>query len=493
VAIDHEIEQRIGARSFARLLGAWRPPEGRGLAAALADRIRLLVLDGRLPLHTRVPAERELADVLDVSRTTVAAAYESLRADGVLQSRRGSGSWTQLPRNSPGLRPQPFAPSSDQSMYDLAMCALPYPTDELRPMIAEATRDLDAHLAGLGYELDGVPELRAAIADRYTERGLPTTPDQILVTPGAQGALALIVAALTSPGDRVLVEHPTYPNALGAITNRGARPVPVPLVPSEDGSATWDLELGTAAVRDAAPRLMYLIPDCQNPTGAVLDSAGRERVVDLARRTSTPVIVDETLTELWFEEPPPPPVAAHGAVDSPLVLTIGSVSKPFWGGLRVGWIRTSAPMVRRLSAFRATTDLGSPVFEQLLTARLMTRVEETAAARRVELRAACARATERIAQLFPTWRVGRPRGGMCHWVDLGSPDSSRLVIAARRRDVLLAAGPRFGVDGAFERYLRVPFVLRPDRMDEALQRMAAAWAELDRVEPATEPGECSVA
>jgi DNA-binding transcriptional MocR family regulator len=150
-------------------------------------------------------------------------------------------------------------------------------------------------------------------------------------------------------------------------------------------------------------------------------------------------------------------------------------------------------MVRRLSTFRATIDLGSPVFEQVLTARLLADVEETAAARRAELRAARDRVAGRIATLFPTWRVGRPAGGMCHWVDLGSPDSSRLVTAARRRDVLLAAGPRFGLDGAFERYLRVPFVLRQDRMDEALDRIAVAWSEIDRIAPVVDPAECSVA
>ena len=99
-----DIDRRIGAHSFARLLGDWRPPGGRGLTAALADRVRLLVLDGRLPLQTRVPAERELATVLDVSRTTVAAAYETLREAGILHSRRGAGSWTQVPPGHRGQR-----------------------------------------------------------------------------------------------------------------------------------------------------------------------------------------------------------------------------------------------------------------------------------------------------------------------------------------------------------------------------------------------------
>ncbi|MGI5127319.1 PLP-dependent aminotransferase family protein [Pseudonocardia sp. CA-107938] len=493
MALDHQFDQRIGARSFARLLGEWRPQDGRGLATALAERVRLLVLDGRLPLQTRVPAERELAAVLDVSRTTVAAAYDALRDEEVLHSRRGAGSWTQLPGGALGSRVQPFAPSTDPDVFDLALAALPSPTDGMRATVAEAARDLDAHLCQPGYELHGVPELRTAIAARYTARGLPTTPDQVLVTTGAQGALSLIVTALTAPGDRVLVEHPSYPNALGAIARQGARPVPVPMVPGPDGTADWDLDLATAAVRDAAPKLAYLIPDHQNPTGAVLDAAGRERVVDLARRTSTPMIVDETLAELWLEEAPPPPVAAHGAVDSPLVLTIGSASKVFWGGLRVGWIRTSAPMVRRLATFRATIDLGCPLFEQLLAARLLADIETFAPARRAELRAARDRVAGRIAALFPSWRIGRPGGGLSHWVDLGSPDSSRLVTAARRRDVVLAAGPRFGLDGAFERFLRVPYVLRQDRMDEALDRIAVAWSEIDRTTPMADPADYSVA
>ncbi|MDN5861619.1 MAG: PLP-dependent aminotransferase family protein [Pseudonocardia sp.] len=493
MGFDPEFEQRMGAHSLARLLGEWRPRDGRGLATALADRVRLLVLDGRLPLHTRVPAERELASMLDVSRTTVAAAYDALRDDEVLHSRRGAGSWTQLPGRAGSAGPQPFAPTSDPALYDLAIAALSCPTEEMRAAATEAARDLDAHLCRPGYELEGIPVLRNAIADRYSARGLPTSPDQILVTTGAQGAISLIVSALTSPGDRVLVEHPSYPNALGAITRQAARPVPLPMAPGPFGTSGWDLDLATAAVRDAAPRLAYLIPEFQNPTGAVLDAAGRAQVVDLARRTGTPVVADETLAELWFDEAPPAPLAAHGGLDSPLVLTVGSASKIFWGGLRIGWIRTSAPMVRRLAAFRSTIDLGSSVYEQVLAAKLLAQIEVIAPQRRAQLRTARDHLTDQIDRLFPTWRAGRPPGGLSLWVDLGSPDSSRLVTAARRRDVLLAAGPRFGLDGAFERNLRVPFTLRPDRIDEALRRIGVAWSEIDRIGPVTDPAECSVA
>ncbi|WP_308282497.1 MocR-like transcription factor YczR [Pseudonocardia nigra] len=488
-----DLERRIGARSFARLLGDWRPPEGRGLADALADRIRLLVLDGRLPLQTRVPAERELAAALLVSRTTVAGAYDALRVAGVLRSRRGSGSWTQLPEHRGGGHLGPFAPLGDTSLFDLAHAALPAPSEQLRSSAAAALHDFDAHLGGHGYDLAGLPVLRAAIADRYTARGLPTGPDQVLVTAGAMNAITIALTALTGPGDRVLVEHPTYPNALQAIATRGARAVPVPMAPQVDGASAWDLELLTAAVRDAAPRLTYLIPDFQNPTGALLDAAGRERLVDLARRTGTPLVVDETLAELALDTSPVRPVAAHGAADSPLVLTVGSASKIFWGGLRVGWIRTSAPMVRRLAAARAPLDLGGPTLEHLVVARLLPEVEAVAATRRAELTAARDDLLTRLAAAFPGWRPARPCGGLSLWIDLDEPVSSRLTVAARRHDVLLAAGPRFGLDGAFERHLRLPYTLRPDRMAAALDRLARAWQDLDRAAPTTDVEPVAVA
>jgi DNA-binding transcriptional MocR family regulator len=475
-----DVERRIGARSFSRLLGDWRPPDGKRLAVALTDRIRLLVLDGRLPLQTRLPAERELAVALGVSRTTVATTYDLLRTAGVLRSRRGAGSWTQLPAGpATGGPPAPFSPHGDSSLYDLAHAALPAPPAPLRRAAAAAVQDLDALLAGHGYDLLGRPALRAAIADRYTARGLPTAPDQVIVTTGAINAISLVLTLLAGPGDRVLVEHPTYPNALGAVAIRGARAVPVPMAPGPEGTSRWDLDLLTSAVRDAAPRLAYVIPDFQNPTGELLGAADRERLVDLAHRTRTTLLIDETLADLALDGQREAPVAAHGGADSPLVLTVGSASKTFWGGLRVGWIRTSAAMVRRLAAVRAGADLGGPVLEQLVVAHLLREGDAVVATRRSELAAARDHLLERLARTFPDWHPSRPGGGLSLWVDLGRSVSSRLTGAARRRDVLLAAGPRFGLDGAFERYLRLPFTLRQDRMDAALDLLAVAWNELD--------------
>ena len=150
-------------------------------------------------------------------------------------------------------------------------------------------------------------------------------------------------------------------------------------------------------------------------------------------------------------------------------------------------------MVRRLAAVRASVDLGSPVLEQLVAARLMADVDVISAARRAELTAARDHLLGRLTEAFPRWRPSRPRGGLSLWVDLDEAVSSRLTVAARRYDVLLAAGPRFGLDGAFERHLRMPYTLRRDRMDTALELLVAAWRGLDHVGPAADVDPVAVA
>jgi DNA-binding transcriptional MocR family regulator len=263
--------------------------------------------------------------------------------------------------------------------------------------------------------------------------------------------------------------------------------------PGRRGTGSWDLDMLTASVRDAAPRLMYVIPDFQNPTGGVLDDAGRERLVALARRTGTPVIIDETLAELSLDGPPAAPAASFGGADSTHVLTVGSASKVFWGGLRVGWIRASPPLVRRLGAARAALDLGGPALEQLVASRLLADVDTVVAQRRVELTAARDHLLDRLGAVFPSWRASRPTGGLSLWIELGAPVSSRLAIAARRHEVLLAAGPRFGVDGAFERYLRLPYTVRRDQAETALDRLTLAWRDLDRTAVPVEGDPAAVA
>ena len=311
-----EIDRRIGARSAARLLGDWRPPDGRGLTDALADRVRLLVLDGRLPLQTRMPAERELAAALGVSRTTVAAAYEALRGAGMLHSRRGAGSWTQLDPRTPVAPGTPFSPSGTTPGIDLAHAALAAPIPAVRAATAAAALDLDALLCGHGYDLLGRPELRAAIADRFTARGLPTRPDQVLVTSGAQHAFALILARWR--GRATACSSSTRPTPTRSTRCAPAAPARCRCRWARAATAPGRGTSTCSPRRCATPRRGSCTssPISTTRPAACSTPRARERLVALARRTGTPVVLDETMTELALDGPPPPPAASFGGADS---------------------------------------------------------------------------------------------------------------------------------------------------------------------------------
>src|SRR4051812_18945761 len=443
-------DRGLSGPHLARLLGAWRSARPGYLALAAA--IRLLILDGRLPLRTRLPGERDLAAALGVSRTTAAAAYATLRDEGFLQSRRGAGSWTSLPADRRAA-PAAIATPPEPDVIDLSAAATAAPEGALHRALAAATAELPRHLPGSGYDAVGLPALRAAIADRLGARGAPTAPEQVLVTAGAQHAFALLLRVLAGPGDRVLVDHPTYPNALDAVRAAGARPVPVALAP--DG---WDLDMLEATLRQSAPRLAYLIADHHNPTGLTLDAAGRAQAVALARATRTPLVFDETMAELALEPDaaPPAPVAAHDPAGE-TVVTIGSASKAFWAGLRIGWIRASPTLVGRLALARAALDLGSPIVEQLVATELIAGAEPVLAAQRAALRARRDALATAVRATLPAWRFAVPAGGLSLWVQLDAPRSSAPAPPAHRPRGRGAARPRLGGHRAVERLLRPPY------------------------------------
>ena len=469
---------QLTARSLESLLGEWRTT---GAAyRALADRIRLLILDGRIPGDSRLPAERDLGARLGLSRTTVTAAYRELRDAGYLHSVQGSGSMTRLP-DGPGASGGPDAGAA-AAVLDLGQAVLPaWPGLAEVAMLAAA--DLPTHLTGSGFDPLGLPELRRAIADRYGARGLPTTPEQIMVTVGAQHAIALLARVLVNRGDRVLIETPTYPHAYEALRAAGGRLMPVSVTAALPGAdAGWDEAALLQTLERSNPVLGYLMPDFQNPTGQTMPVAQRERVLAAAARQGTVLISDETIAELDIDRVGDfTPFAASADPARPdLAVTVGSVGKTVWGGLRVGWIRADPGLIRKLAAARLANDLGTPVLEQLMVIRLLDELPGILDSRRVLLCAGRDRLAAGLAERFPEWQVPQVDGGITMWVNLGRPVSSQLALAARAQGLLLPAGPRFGIDGAFERFLRIPFCYGPEQMPRALDALALAWESLLR-------------
>jgi DNA-binding transcriptional MocR family regulator len=349
-------------------------------------------------------------------------------------------------------------------------CAAPIAPSGVTAAYEAALAELPAHLPEYGYFPSGLPALREAIARRYDQRGLPTSPEQVLVTSGALSALAITSRAFVGVGDQVLMESPTYPNAIVTLRGSGAR-----VVGADIDQSGWAASSLVDAVKQVRPRSAYLMPDFHNPTGMLMTDAEREQLAAALRRTRTLAVVDETMAETAIDDTAMPlPFAAHASD----VVTLGSASKAYWGGLRIGWVRAPQPRMAEVITARLSLDLGAPVLEQLALVHLMARRDEVFRVRREQLAESRAALVSALATQLPSWRFRVPAGGLSLWCELPRPVSTALAAAARVRGVQLAPGPLFAPEGGLERFLRLPFTQSPETMTEAVERLAAAWAEL---------------
>ena len=459
--------RRFGTQSLVRLLGNWQESASRTpLWRQLAEALRLLILDGRLTLETRLPGERELATALSVSRTTIASALGQLREEGYLYSRQGSGSRIALPQRQAGTVEQ-AASATSVNLATAALSAGP----EIHQAYHHALGVMPQHLTSTGYDQQGLATLREAIARRYCERGLATQADEVMIVNGALSGLALVLRLMTGPGDRVVVDAPTYPMAISAIQGASCRPVGVAL-PAQG----WDCDGLAATIAQTAPRLAWLMPDFHNPTGRCMDSATRQRVADIAAHTRTTLVVDETMVDLWYNAPPPPPLAAFNP-EAP-VITIGSAGKSFWGGLRIGWIRASSRTIASLVQARDSLDLGSPLLEQLACCWLLENEKQLLSPRRAMLAARRDMCGKLMAEYFPHWHFTPPEGGLSFWVELPGMLATILSARAESRGIHIGTGTRFGLAGAFDRYLRLPFTLEDEALRSAFSTLQPLWHSL---------------
>lgn len=457
----------ISAHRVATLVGDFdKTPAYAGLSEAL----RLLIGEGQIPSAARLPSERELTAALGVSRTTVTRAYAALREHGYAESRHGSGTYARIPGGRRRTYDRALLPlPGDHEAIDLNCAAAAAPVG-LAAAYAEAAAELPAYLGGHGYFPAGLPELQAAIAASYDARGLPTDPDQIMVTPGALCATAIVAAALTRPGDRVLVESPVYPNATRALRRAGARPVAVPVDP--DG---WDVEYLQRAAKSSRPRLAYLVPDFQNPTGNLMSETARAALASVLAASDTVPVIDEAHQALALDHDLRGHEPAPFACFSPAAITIGSASKSYWGGLRLGWIRAPQRQTERLTAARVALDLGTPVLEQLTLIRLLAASGQLVENHRDRLLAQRDTLASALADRLPDWTFRLPRGGLAIWCELPEPAGTALADEAERLGVIVAPGPVFAVDDGLDRFVRIPFTISSDQLVIAVDRIAQAW------------------
>lgn len=478
-----------------RLTLALDPQSERALYLQLGDALASAVAAGDLRPGERLPSERDLADRLGLSRTTVVNAYRELASRGLVRGHVGRGTFVcadPTPTDAPfawrgkvalgaqrtldqSIRALVVSPANaDTISFAAGVTALDhFPLDTYRHL-SDAILARDPASLGLGPS-EGQPALRRALAARLGVR-----PEQVLILAGAQQGIDIVARCLLDPGDTVVMDRPGY---LGAIQIFRAAGASIVGWRSEEGALD---ELEDLILR-YRPKLLYTNATFQNPTGAVLSLSTRRDLLELAARYHLPILEDEPYRDLYFAAPPPP--ALRDLDDHGLVIGLGTFSKTFAPGLRLGWLAAPEPIVEQLALIKGRSDVFCAGLPQLVMAELLATRRYDEHVQR--LRAEHARRHRAMLAALdeytpPGALTTRPvAGGLYLWARLGHGMAARdLLQVAARLGVRFVDGERFYADGAGRHELRLCFgTVPPERITVGVRRLAAAIAEIQAHPP----------
>lgn len=461
--------------------------------------LRQGILSGGLAPETRLPATRQLARDLGVNRITVETAYSGLEADGLIFSRVGSGAYVLPPLPLPpislpetGITWPPWQENllfgqgnARQSLPDEMLKAAGHPTpvdfssglgdsslfpvDDFRKVMQAVMRRDGVAALEFG-EYKGYAPLRKTIAQILASQGLSAHPDQILITSGSQQALALVAQLLLKPGDVVLVESPTYSVALDLFRMLHVQVRGLPL--DERGMQVEKLE---QLLQQERPKLIYSIPNFQNPTGTCLGSQRRRQLISLADRYNIPILEDDFVGDLRYDGRAQPSLKAFDPGGR--VIYMSTFTKMLMPGLRLGFLVAEGPVYEGLLHCKRVNDL--------VTSNLMQRALEayvTVGRYQAHLRRSCQIYRKRrdamlqaIQRHLPTEvRFNPPQGGLFFWLELpGFISADQLLPLACQAGVAFAPGSQFFPDeSAHENYLRLNFVAQsPEKIEIGIKRL----------------------
>jgi DNA-binding transcriptional MocR family regulator len=322
--------------------------------------------------------------------------------------------------------------------------------------------------------------MRQAVADLYTAGRLSasprvTTAEEIHITSGAHQAIALLVASLIGRGQALAFAEVNYPGIFDIVDGLEARAAPV----RTDRAGMLPEEVIT---RDR-PSAIYAQAGPHNPTGTIAPLSRMRALAAILDRHNVTVIEDSTLAALAFDGTVP---LFAELCRSTTVVSVDSLSKTCWAGLRLGWMRGSAPIVEQTMYRHLAFDLGPSVPAQLLALGFLPKLDEIVAERRRRLATAVGYAAEQLATLIPEVEFDLPGGGSVLWVRFPIDDSEALVRHARRFGVRTLPGSIHVTGRAPGPYVRI-CVDRPlDHVGEGLDRLARAWRDL--CAPGGQPG-----
>ncbi|MCY3797837.1 MAG: PLP-dependent aminotransferase family protein [Chloroflexi bacterium] len=470
----------------------------------LIAQLRAQIDGGDLPAGSRLPASRALARHLGLSRVSVVNAYSELKAAGYLSataghgtfvSQAGRGAFVARPRQSPDS-PQPprNAPATRQrassiremmrlarkpGLIDFSGGAPPsefFPVRYLQDAINQVIERDGAD--ALAYEApEGYPPLRAAVRDYVRAIGINCRVDDVLITGGAQQAIDLVLQSLMRDGETLVTADPTY---LGIIDIAEARRVHIHGIPiDEDGIRIDALE---EALDHLRPRLIYVMPSYQNPTGHLMPLHRRRQLVRLAAQHRIPILEDEVYREFRYDGDELPPLKALD--ESGVVIHTNAFTKVLLPGIRIGYLVADGPYCQRLARVKQAADISTPGLNQRAIHLLLERgvLAKQLERNRLELRrrrVAALAAAQRYLPAGSQWKA--PGGGLFLWVELPAdgPSAAETFIAAIARDVAFAIGALFYTGEGGSGAMRLNFgIHKPETIEEGFRRIGAAHAAL---------------
>jgi DNA-binding transcriptional MocR family regulator len=471
----------------------------------VVEQIRALIHAGALPPSSRLPTIRELARAAGLTRLTVQSAYAELQAQGLVEGIVGRGTFvvacpTQprgplaasaangsilarapAPWNARGLLAELASLAEHEGLISFAR-AIPapetYPLREFKRALVAAAAGPDA----LGYgPIQGDPLLREQVSRLLLDRGIAAPPEHVLITAGAQQGLAVILQALTRPGDVVLIEEPAYPGMIELAAQRGQRLIGVER--DAEGPVPSALVAACDAARDThRPCLFYLVPTYHNPTGSSVSEARRTELLRIAATYDLLLIEDDIYGFLALDGPAPAPLMAGDRTDR--VLCVTSFSKALMPGIRLGALVAPPALLPQLASARHALDLMSPPLLQRALAEYLRRgafALHLAAAQPLyrERRDAL---LEALGRHLPAGAWTRPAGGLSLWLTLPDDvDERDFFVAAVEHGVGFARGEAFYPQLHTGGHLRLSFgALPPAQIEEGVQRLAAALNALRR-------------
>ncbi len=430
----------------------------------VAERLQRLITDGTLQAGDRLPSVRKLREQLSVSTSTVLEAYRVLEDRGLVLVRPQSGYYVKQTALNLPQEPAATAPPRQPCDIDISLAfqvmnamrdehlvqlgaALPalelLPLAQLNRLMSKILRENGTLPHAYGPIL-GVPQLRSEVAKRMLDAGCSVSPDQMVITNGANEAFYLCLQALTQPGDTVAIESPTYFTILEAMKCLNLKALTLPTHPRE-GISLPHLE---EALQAGQVKVCMLVSNFSNPLGTCMGDLKKKQLVELLNRYQVPLIEDDVYGDIYFESPRPKAIKAFDTEDR--VLYCSSVSKTLSPGLRVGWCaggRYHSEVARMKSIINQNTTAAA----QLTVAAFLGNGGYDRHLRQLRrgYQDLMARMQQAILDYFPAeTRATRPTGGHVLWVELPDGfDAMRLYQEAMAQDIAIAPGIMFSASG----------------------------------------------